>query len=159
LTATHHPAHASHTSHSVSLGCLCSLLRRALQESEQVGALLAVFDASECHLIAGYEMLRIGDPFIERLVVPNDVRRLQRRRVPVEICHTACLPIPQVREAWTCHVLVRLQGMTSRARAEYALASVRVTVRTGADHIKRDRYESSDSKHIYALHDRISDEN
>jgi len=95
----------------------------------KVGALPSVLDAGERHLIAGYEMLRVGEPVIQCLVVPNDVRGFEGRRIPAETRHTARLSIPQVGEARTRHVSVGLQRMASRARVEYALASGRVAVR------------------------------
>jgi len=49
-------------------------LCRFLQKRQQIGALSSIFDACKGHLIAGYDMLRIIDPLIERLVIPDNVR-------------------------------------------------------------------------------------
>jgi hypothetical protein len=100
-----------------------------LQERQQVGALASVLDAGERHLTAGHEMLRISDPVIQRLVVPNDVCGFEGGRIPAETRQISRLSIPQAGETWTRHVLVGLQGMASHARAECALASDRVAVR------------------------------
>jgi hypothetical protein len=52
-------------------------LCRPLQKCQQVGALSSIFDAGKGHLIVGYDMLRVIDPLVERLVVPNDARGLK----------------------------------------------------------------------------------
>jgi hypothetical protein len=74
-------------------------------------------------------MLRVGDPIIQRFVVPNDIRGLEGRRIPAETSETSGLSIPQACETWTGHALVGLQRMTSRARAKYALASGSIAFR------------------------------
>ena len=48
--------------------------RCLFQERQQIGALSVILDAIERHFVAGHEMLRVFNPFVERLVVPNDVR-------------------------------------------------------------------------------------
>src|SRR5437762_9387337 len=40
--------------------------------SMQIGALLGIFHAGKCHRVSRDEMLRILDPFVERIVVPDD---------------------------------------------------------------------------------------
>ena len=57
-------------------------MRRVLEKCEQVRALLTVLDAGEGHLIAGDDMLGIGDPRIEVLsfhTTPDDFTASEKR--------------------------------------------------------------------------------
>jgi len=83
-------------------------------------------------LITGHDMLRIIDPLVERLVVPNDVRGFESVGISAEGCQTSRVAVPHTRETWARHVLVGLQGMTDRASAEYVLASGGIAVRSNA---------------------------
>jgi hypothetical protein len=68
-------------------------------------------------------MLRVLDPFIERFVVPQNVRGLQSGRISAETRRASRLSVPHIRETWTRHILVGLQRMARSASAEYALST------------------------------------
>src|SRR5664280_3654316 len=51
--------------------------RPLLEELDHVGAVLGLVEMVE-HLRPGHEGLRIGEPAVERLFVPDEVRMLQR---------------------------------------------------------------------------------
>src|SRR6185437_1015755 len=74
IGAAHRSAHLAAWS---SLRWRMSWLCRLLEKRQQVRAPLIVFDAREGHLVARNEMLRIRNPVVERLVVPDHSRRLK----------------------------------------------------------------------------------
>jgi hypothetical protein len=49
------------------------------EQRDEVGTILLGLEPREGHLVAGNDLLRIGEIRVERLRVPNDVRVLHRR--------------------------------------------------------------------------------
>ena len=63
------------------------------------------------------------DPFVERVVVPDDAGRFERGRVAREARERAGLPIPELRQARPGHVAIGFERMTRNAGAVHALAA------------------------------------
>ena len=84
----------------VRLASLCRLsgnvplLRGVLQKRQKIRSLLRVLDARKGHLVAGDEMLRVGDPLVEGLVGPHDAGRFQSRRIAREARQSSGLSVP-----------------------------------------------------------------
>ena len=53
------------------------------EERDDIGAVLVGFEAGKRHVVAGDDLLRVGEIAIERFAIPNQVRRLHRRRVGI----------------------------------------------------------------------------
>ena len=79
--AHHHAAHLAAALRGLGgmagPGCI-------LEKREQVGALPRVFHAGKRHGVSRNEVLRVLDPFVERVVVPDNAGRLEGRRVAPE---------------------------------------------------------------------------
>src|SRR5450759_1289551 len=99
-------------------------------------------------------MLRIIDPLVERLVIPNDVRGFERGRITAETRQASRLAVPHIRETRAGHIQAGLQGMTGRASAEYALALGRIAFRSESLCIKRECQQSRSGNYLSAFHDR-----
>src|SRR5438874_758745 len=82
-----------------------------------------VLHAGKCHRVSRNEMLRILDPFVERIVVPDDAGRLERGRVTREARQGSGLSVPNLRQTRAGHVPIRLERMAGNAGAVHALAA------------------------------------
>src|SRR5882724_6516946 len=89
--------------------------RFLLQVGDQIRSRFRLSDAPERHVIARNEFRRVGEPGVEGLVIPDDIRGLESGRIPLEVMCAAGLPAEQTGKAWTGHVLARLEGMACRA--------------------------------------------
>src|SRR6266481_6758868 len=79
--------HSSHATHHATL--LRRLLRRSglgglLEESQQIDANSGVLDAIERHFIVRHHAIRVGQPTVQRSVVPDDSRRFERLGITLE---------------------------------------------------------------------------
>src|SRR5882724_10849333 len=79
--------HSSHATHHATL--LRRLLRRSglggvFEESQQIDANSGVLDAIERHFIARHHPVRVGQPSIQRSIVPDNSRRFERLGITLE---------------------------------------------------------------------------
>src|SRR5262249_40879981 len=81
-------------------------------------ARLRVLDARKRHAVARNEAGRVGQPSVERLGVPGDVRVLERVRIAAEPLRGARLAVPDAGEARPGHVPPGRERMAGRAIAE-----------------------------------------
>ena len=63
--------------------CCLSAAAHAGEERDNVGAILLGLESRERHLVAGHDLLRIGEIGVERCGIPDDVRLLHCRRIIV----------------------------------------------------------------------------
>src|SRR5207302_2984441 len=70
--------------------------------------------------------LRIGEPSVERAVVPDNSRRFERVGVALEAWQRSGLAPPEVGQAWPRHVSIGLERVARRAGPEISLAAGRV---------------------------------
>src|SRR5216684_4477060 len=123
-TSTHHSSHAAH--HAFHGTLLRRLLRRSglggvLKERQQVGANSGVLDAVEGHFIVRHHAVRVGQPSIQRAIVPDNSGRLERLGVAFEARQRASLPSPKIGETWSRHVSIGLERVAWRASPEVLL--------------------------------------
>ncbi len=121
-SAAHHPAHAFHAT------LLRRLLRRSrfggfFEESQQARTNAGILDTLERHVVVGHHGLRIGQPSVERAVVPDDSRRFERVGVTLEARQSAGLASPKPGQTWPRHVSVGFERMARRAGPEILLAA------------------------------------
>src|SRR6267378_5931382 len=100
--SSHHSSHATHhAAHALHATLLRRLLRRSglggvLEERQQVGANSGVLDAIEGHFIVRHHAVRVGQPSIQRSIVPDNSRRFERLGVAFEARQRASLPSPKI---------------------------------------------------------------
>src|SRR6266436_1738759 len=128
-TSTHHSSHATH--HTFHATLLRSLLRRSglggvLEERQQVGANSGVLDAIEGHFIVRHHAIRVGQPSIQRSIVPDNSRRFERLGVAFEARQRTSLPSPKISETWSCHVSIGFERVAWCASPEVLLTARRI---------------------------------
>src|SRR5216683_5034837 len=125
-TSTHHSSHATH--HAFHATLLRRLLRRSglggvLEERQQVRANSGVLDAIEGHFIVRHHAVRVGQPSIQRSIVPDNSRRFERLGVTLEARQRASLPSPKIGQTWPRHVAVGFERMAWRTGPEVLLTA------------------------------------
>src|SRR5882672_5872459 len=86
--SSHHSSHATHHA-PFHATLLRRLLRRSgpggvLEESQQIGANSGVLDAIERHFIVRHHAVRVGQPSIQRSIVPDNSRCFERLGITLE---------------------------------------------------------------------------
>src|SRR2546422_5654531 len=117
--------HAANESRVISHESLPAYLQRA-QERHDVLARLRIAHL-HVHRLPGNELLRLGEPGVERLLVPDDGRALQRRGI-VEALARAGLAAEHAAVRWADAVVVD-RVAAHAARFVQRLAVDRVTGR------------------------------
>jgi hypothetical protein len=93
------------------------------EESQQVCTNAAILDALERHLVVRHHALRIGEPSVERAVVPDNSRQFERIGITVETRQGPGLPTPKVGQTWPGHVSVGFERVARRTSSEILLAA------------------------------------
>ncbi len=104
---------------------------RRLQERDEVGPRLLVFDAPVQHAVLRQKGRRVGEPGVEGFLIPHELGLLERLRIAREARRRAGLPPPQARQARPGHVAVGLERVTGDACAEHERATIRIAIRLG----------------------------
>src|SRR6185437_2493607 len=77
----------------------------------------------EGHIVARHHGLRIGQPSIERAIIPDDARRFERVGITVEAWQRSGLSPPKVGETWPGHVATRFERVAGRTDPEVLLTT------------------------------------
>src|SRR5882762_203920 len=128
--SSHHSSHATHHA-PFHAALLRRLLRRSglggvLEERQQICTNAGVLDAIEGHFIVWHHAIRVGQPSIQRSIVPDNSRRSERLGVAFEARQSASLPSPKISETRSCHVSIGFERVAWCASPEVLLTARRV---------------------------------